>query len=54
MRRQDKETFGGKKLTLSKETLKKLAHQDLAVVFGGGSALCKGPTAIDCSVTCVL
>ena len=46
MRRHDKNTFGGKKLVLNKESLKQLTPRELAIAVGAG------PTAIDCSVTC--
>ncbi|HEX2570996.1 MAG TPA: hypothetical protein VH877_15660 [Polyangia bacterium] len=46
MRRHNKDTFRGKKLALSKESLKQLTPQQLALAGGAG------PTAIDCSVTC--
>lgn len=46
MRRQNKSTFGGKKLALNKESLKQLTPQELSVAVGAG------PTAIDCSITC--
>lgn len=47
--RRTKETFRGKKLALSKESLKQLTYQELIYAAGAAGA---GPTAIDCSVTC--
>jgi hypothetical protein len=55
MHHSDKKNKNGKKLSLSKETLRKLAESALSHVHGGGSQGCtitvtRGPTA-ECSNT---